>query len=249
MLNKITAIIVDDEKPAREEMQEALKQFEKIEIIAICSNATQAIIDINNLKPDAVFLDIEMPGINGFDLVNKLNYTPEIIFCTAYNQFAIQAFEENALDYLLKPIQVDRLQKTIEKLEQKIKINTSNTLANKRITLQNGNAYFITNLAEIYLIEADGNYLKYYFNNKKVLKLGTLKKIESELPEEHFIKINRSQIINKNFIKTILNNVRNINILLNNDMSFQVSRSFTSLLKNISETQNSTKIVRKKLTE
>jgi two-component system, LytTR family, response regulator len=228
MPNTITAIIVDDEKPAREEMHQALKAYEQIQIIEQCKTATQALEAIETLQPDVVFLDIEMPPFNGLELVQRLNYLPEIIFCTAYNQFAIQAFEENALDYLLKPIQADRLKKAIDKLVAKLHTEANQDLRKKRLMLQNGNQYFLTNLSEIYLLEANGNYIKYYFKDRQVLKLGTLKNLEDSLPKDHFIKANRSQIINNNYIASIKDLGRNLVVHLHNGMQVKVSRSSTS---------------------
>jgi two-component system, LytTR family, response regulator len=231
MLNTITALVIDDEKPAREEMIAALQAYSQIEIVEQCKNSTQALEAIERIKPDVIFLDIEMPPYSGMELVKKLNYIPEIIFCTAYNQFAIEAFEENALDYLLKPIQTDRLKKAIDKLVKKVDENVSKDLSSKRLLLQNGSQYYLTNLAEIYLIEAQGNYIKYYFKDKQVLKLSTLKNVEEELPTAFFMKANRSQIINKNFITKIKDQGRTLSVLLQNDMEIQVSRNLTSSWK------------------
>jgi two-component system, LytTR family, response regulator len=231
MTNLISAIIVDDEKPAREEMLEALKKYAEIEIVEQCKTATHALQAIEELKPDVVFLDIEMPPYNGLELIKKLNYIPEIIFCTAYNQFAIEAFEHNAMDYLLKPIQQDRLKKAMDKLYKKVADNTLKDLSSKRLLLQNGNQYYLTNLAEIYLVEAQGNYIKYYFKDKQVLKLSTLINAEKELPVDYFLKANRSQIINKNFIAKIKDKGRTLSVLLQNDMEIVVSRNLTSLWK------------------
>lgn len=233
MLNKISALIIDDERPAREELLLALKSFEEIEVLALCRNAVEAKEMIESKQPDVIFLDIEMPPVNGFELLQQLDYLPEVIFCTAYHQYALNAFEVNALDYVLKPIQTERLAKALAKLREKLENNTFKDLARKRVMLQSTNHYYLTNLAEIYLLEADGNYTKFYFRNKGILKLISLKILEEELPPEHFIKVNRSQIINKNFISSIKDNGRNLVIALQNGELIQVSRSFTSVLKNI----------------
>ena len=235
MINSIYAIVVDDEKPAREEMILALGLHPQIKVLEQCRNAFDAIKAIESLKPDVVFLDIEMPTLSGFELIKKLTYLPEIIFCTAFDNYAINAFEENALDYLLKPIQAERLKKTIEKLEAKIQSNLYFDLSSKRILLQNGKACYLTNLADIYLFESDGNYIKYCFGNKQILKLETLKNLEESLPEEHFLKINRSQIINKNHIKSTRIDGRHLTISLKNDMTLSVSRQQTAYFKNLGD--------------
>jgi two-component system, LytTR family, response regulator len=231
MLHKIRAIVIDDEKPARELMLAALKTFEQIEIIGLCSNAIEAKEMIEREKPHVVFLDIEMPPINGFELLVTLTFIPEIIFCTAYNQFAIKAFEQNALDYILKPIIKQRLEAAITKLEEKIALNSSKYLTSFKLLLQNGNQYFLTNLDEIFLLEAEGNYVKHCFKDKQILKFISIKTLQEELPPEHFVKINRSQIVNKNYIQSLKDNGRNILLLLKNGQELQVSRIFTAELK------------------
>ena len=233
MLPKITAIIVDDEKPAREEMMLALSAFDTIEIVAICTNATTAIYHIEELKPDVIFLDIELPRISGFELLKELKYLPEVVFCTAYNQFAIDAFEANAVDYLLKPIQHERLAQSIKRLTIQLNDKTLRELSCKRFLLKYGSQVFLTNLAEIFLFEAEGNYTRIYFKDKKVLKYSKLKMLQKELPELYFLKINRSQIVNRNHIQHMRDLGNNIEITLINQKVLMVSRSVTSVMKQL----------------
>ena len=233
MLPKITAIIVDDEKPAREEMMLALAAFDAIEIVALCANATTAIDRIEALKPDVVFLDVELPRVNGFDLLKELKYLPEVVFCTAYNQFAIDAFEANAVDYLLKPIQHERLAQSIKRLTIQLNDKTLRELTYKRFLLKSGSQIFLTNLVEIFLLEAEGNYTRFYFKDKKVLKYSTLKRLQKELPKLHFLKINRSQIVNRNHIQHMRDLGNNIEITLINQKVLVVSKSVTSAMKQL----------------
>ena len=121
-------IIVDDERLARKELTNLLKDFPEVGIIDECDNVDDAIEKINTLQPDFVFLDIQMPGKDGFSLLEELEYAPLVIFVTAYDEYAIKAFEVNALDYLLKPIQPERLKDTLEKIKSQLKdINLQST--------------------------------------------------------------------------------------------------------------------------
>jgi two-component system LytT family response regulator len=231
MLPKVTAIIIDDEKPAREEMLLALAAFDSIEVVALCINATTAIDRIEELKPDVIFLDIELPGINGFELLRKLNHLPEVVFCTAYNQHATDAFEVNAIDYLLKPIQHERLKLCVQRIAAQLRDRRTRELSSKRFLLQSGLQMFLTNLAEIYLLEAEGNYVRFYFKENKVLKLCSIKAVQEELPDLHFLKINRSQIVNLNHIVQMRDLGRNIEITLRNRKVLIASRSATRSIR------------------
>jgi two-component system, LytTR family, response regulator len=227
-----SCIIVDDERPAREELSCLLAKYEHISILALCNNADDALEKINLLHPDVVFLDINMPGKSGFDLIDTLKNPPNIIFCTAYDEFALKAFEENAIDYLLKPITPDRLQKTIERLQKYfIKIKDSNN-QHKKIFIRDGKKIFYTTLADIFLIESCGNYVKYYFEKNIATIRKTFKEVEEEFNTLGFIAINRNQLVNKSFITTKNNKIgRNLTLNLKNGITLTASRSKSNLFK------------------
>jgi two-component system LytT family response regulator len=231
MLHKLRALIIDDERPAREEMADLLRTYTEIEIAGIATQADEAEKMIAAYRPDVIFLDIEIPPRNGFELLKRLSYLPHVVFCTAYDQFALQAFEADAVDYLLKPVQQDRLEKCIARLQQKQQESTTRDLSKTRILLQSGTQHYLTDLSEIYLLESDGNFVCYYFRDKKVLKFITLKRLQAELPEQHFLKINRSQLVNRNHIQTIKRNGRGLTFVLQNGMEIQASRAFASEFK------------------
>jgi two-component system LytT family response regulator len=162
---------------------------------------------INSLKPDLIFLDINMPGMNGFELLENLEETPNVIFVTAYDEYAIQAFEVNALDYILKPVNPERLRDAINKIQKRTqseKANESEKLGiDKKIFIKDGEKCYFVPIRDIYLIESEGNYVKVYFENKKALLHKSLTYMENRLTEEVFFRANRQFILNLNFIKNI----------------------------------------------
>jgi two-component system, LytTR family, response regulator len=228
-----SCIIVDDERPAREELNTLLAKYESITVMAVCSNAVLAKEKIEALQPDVLFLDINMPVKSGFDLLEELKNPPLIVFCTAYDEYAIKAFEENAMDYLLKPITPERLAKTIERLQLHfIKINGSRNKT-KNLFIRDGKKIYYTSMADIFLVEANGNYVKYYFGSNTAVIRKTFKEAQEELGTFGFITINRHQLVNTAFI-TVSNEKarRNVTIKLTNGLTLTASRSKSSGLKN-----------------
>lgn len=199
--------IVDDESLAIQELETLLKPYPKLEIIGKSDRVQKAIEDINNLKPELIFLDINMPGMDGFELLSKLDEVPEVIFVTAYDEYAIKAFEVNALDYILKPINPERLKDAIAKVEKKLKDNASNSQdklgLEKKIFIKDGEKCYFVPVKDIFLIESEGNYVKVFFENKKPLLHKSLTYMDSRLPEDIFFRANRQFIINLNYIKNI----------------------------------------------
>jgi two-component system LytT family response regulator len=199
--------LVDDEILAIKELETMLKAFPELEIIGSSDRATKAVEQINSLKPDLIFLDINMPGMNGFELLENLEDAPEVIFVTAYDEYAIQAFEVNALDYILKPVNPERLRDAINKVQRRTqleKTNESEKLGiDKKIFIKDGEKCFFVPVKDIYLIESEGNYVRVYFENKKALLHKSLTYMENRLTEEVFFRANRQYILNLNFIKNI----------------------------------------------
>ncbi len=215
----IKTILIDDEPLAIAELKGMLQKHADIEVIEIAGNAMEAAEKINALKPDLIFLDINMPGKSGFDLLEDLDEAPFVIFVTAYDQFAIKAFEVSALDYILKPINTDRLNEAFEKVKKHFNQQQSqeNKLTiDKRIFIKDGERCFFVPLAEIYLIESVGNYARVFYQDKKPLLHKSLSYLEDRLPKPHFFRTGRQFIINTNFIKTIspyFNNALQIELL------------------------------------
>ncbi|MFD2203106.1 LytR/AlgR family response regulator transcription factor [Shivajiella indica] len=153
--------IVDDENLAVKELETMLALFPNIQVIGSNERASKAIVEINDKKPDLIFLDINMPGTNGFELLEQLDEAPEVIFVTAYDEFAIRAFEVNALDYILKPVNPERLKDAIQKLEKKsqqaLKDRTDKLSLDKKIFIKDGDRCYFVPIRDIFLIESEGN--------------------------------------------------------------------------------------------
>ena len=198
-------IIVDDERLARKELQSLLSKFPNVEVLAECDGVESALVEIERLKPDLVFLDINMPGKDGFTLLEELNYIPEIIFVTAYDEYAIKAFEVNALDYLLKPIQSERLEEAINKfVSTEVVVNSNHKLGlNNQVFVKDGEKCWFVKLSNVPMFESEGNYVRVYFDNNKPLILKSLNNLSNKLDEDVFFRANRKYIINLNWIDTI----------------------------------------------
>jgi two-component system LytT family response regulator len=207
-MSSITTILVDDEKLAREGLKALLKEFPEIEIVGEATNADEAIDLIDRLRPQLMFLDIEMPEKTGFDLLEELIETPCVIFTTAYNEFAIKAFEVNALDYLLKPIQVQRLREAIGKVKKQLADivvdRERNVLTeNDQVFIRDGDKCWFVKLTDIRMIESAGNYAKIYFETHQPLIHKTLNALDERLSTGVFFRANRQQIINLRYIDKI----------------------------------------------
>ena len=208
-MEKIRTIIIDDETPARDLIKHYLKEVESIEVIAECADGFSGLKSISSLKPDLVFLDIQMPRLTGIELVEVLTEKPEIIFTTAFDHFAIKAFELNAVDYLMKPFEKIRFIIAVKKAIEKIKsgkgknVPVSQLLAKKpdespavnRVVVRKGNAINIIPVEHIKYVEAQDDYVMIYHSEGKALKQQTMKFYEDNLPTESFVRIHRSYIV------------------------------------------------------
>jgi len=200
-------IIIDDERLAREEVKRALKSYPEFEVIGEASHADEAKKMIEEMIPDIIFLDIHMPGKSGFDLLEELTTVPEVVFTTAYDQYAVKAFELNALDYLMKPLRDERFAKTIGKvkieLAEKVELKSQILPMHQKIFIKDGEKCHFIPLTEIYFIESLENYARLYFGNQKAMIKRSLNLLAEKLEPKVFFRINRSQIINTHYIKEI----------------------------------------------
>lgn len=207
MTEKIRTIIVEDEELARNLLKSFLKDAENIELIAECENGFEGVKAINELKPDLVFLDIQMPKITGFEMLELLDHKPHIIFATAYDQFALKAFEYNAADYLLKPYSKERLLEAIEKVAERISIEGPDSdVAEKvsdypreefldRIVVKDRHKIHIIPVDQIRYIESMDDYVMIYTRDGRYMKQKTMKYLEGALNPNNFIRIHRSYIV------------------------------------------------------
>lgn len=201
------AIIVDDERLARNELKSLLAAHKEIEVIAECANAQEAKEKIDSLKPDVVFLDINMPGKSGLELVEEISALPDVVFVTAYDEHAIKAFELNAFDYLLKPVQPQRLSETLKKLAEKESSvkgdNTGPLDENELVFIKDGEKCWFVKLGDIRLFESEGNYVRVYFDTNRPLILRSLNNLETRLNEKQFFRASRKHIINLKYIASV----------------------------------------------
>ena len=208
-MEKIRIVIIDDEAPARDIIKHYLKEVDSAEVIDECADGFSGLKSISFLKPDLVFLDIQMPRLTGIELIEVLTEKPEIIFTTAYDQFALKAFELNAVDYLLKPFPKRRFNEAVSKAIEKIrsgkgnKVPASQILSKKtesvtpvnRIVVRKGNAINLIPVEQIRYVEAQDDYVMIYHTGGKALKQQTMKFYDANLPKDNFVRIHRSYIV------------------------------------------------------
>lgn len=207
MSDKLRTIIVEDEELARNLMKSFLNGNEKIEIIAECENGFEGVKMINELKPDLVFLDIQMPKITGFELLELLEHKPQIIFATAYDQYAIKAFEYHAADYLLKPYSKDRLLEAVDKVSERIlKEGSTSDVADKivdypkeealdRVVVKDRHKIHIIPVDHIRYIESMDDYVMIYTTEGRHMKQKTMRYFENALDQKEYVRIHRSYIV------------------------------------------------------
>lgn len=197
-MKKLTAIIVDDERNAREEIRKLLEGYAFIQIIGEAPNADDAKELIEQKRPDLLFLDIQMPEKSGFELLEELDKVPQVIFTTAYDQYAVKAFEVSALDYLMKPIREERFAKAMEQIKNRLSGPTD-----ERIFVKDRNQYHFISWAQVHLIESMDNYARLFFDDKNVFLKSSLNILEEKLDSQAFFRVNRAQIVNLKFIEKI----------------------------------------------
>ncbi len=198
--------LIDDERLARKELTGLLEKFDDIEIVGEAQNVDEAIGLLSETEVDLMFLDIQMPGKTGFELLEELDKAPEVIFVTAYDDFAISAFEVNALDYLLKPVDEKRLEEALSRVRLRIEQNGASVeeeqendsplTPDDQIFLKDGDKCWFVTLKDVRMFESEGNYVRVYFGSSKPLILKSLNNLEKRLDEKDFFRINRKFIVN-----------------------------------------------------
>ena len=235
----LRTVIIDDEAPARELLRHYLKDIDSVEVVGECEDGFEGLKVISELKPDLVILDIQMPKLTGFEMLEVLNERPSVIFATAYDQYAIKAFELSAVDYLLKPFSKERLQNAISKVVEKRKNNTStpNEVDNllhvhseqtngvNRIVVKKGNAIKVIPLSDVKYLEADGDYVMVHYSDGKALKQQTMKFFEENLPSS-FVRIHRAYIVNMDLVIGIEPYGKDVHVaILSTGEKLQVSKN------------------------
>lgn len=243
---EIKAIIIEDEKPATDLLLHYLKSFSQISILGTFSDGFSGLKAINEIKPQLVFMDIQMPKLTGLEILELLEHKPAIIFTTAFDQYAVKAFEANAIDYLLKPFSSDRFANAVNKALEKISQNQNNhPIINsaitvlepnqskmERIAVRSGSKIQVIPVEDILYFEADGDYVKMHTKAGNFLKEKTMKYFETHLDSAKFIRIHRTYILN---VETILRveyyDKENHVAVLNNNEKLKISSSGYKLLK------------------
>lgn len=248
-MRKISVLIIEDEELAQRRISKLLSQFGRFEVLQICDNGEDGLETIGKLKPDVIFLDIEMPKLNGIDLVKRLpfNAKPIIVFITAYNKYAVEAFEFFALDYLLKPFTIERFTTTINRIEKSLESKGMYSVSNQlnsfidfikdtdsgkndlhdRIPITVGNKIYFIQTSEIKCVVASGNYVDIFAKNTKHVIRETLNSFHKKLDKKQFIRIHKSHLINVNFIKEIQKSKNgSLTVFLDEGQFFNVSKSY-----------------------
>lgn len=243
---KTTCLIIDDEKLARDLLREFIGPIDSLQLLDECSKGSEAVEKINKLKPDLIFLDVQMPGMNGFDVLDEIDHEPYVIFTTAYDQYAIKAFEKNAVDYLLKPLDEERFRQAVDRAIKRKKmeegrledllgsmrqVNHKGTY-DSHIFVQKSEKLFNLPVEEIVFLEASGDYTIISTKGDQFVSSSGIGKLEEIMNPDTFIRVHRSTIVNINFLKEI---ERHFNggmvVKMQNGKSFPVSRTYAKQIR------------------
>lgn len=245
-MNQTTCLIIDDEKLARELLHEFLENFPEIEIVGDASNGTEAVALIDKLKPELIFLDVQMPGMTGFEVLEDINHEPYVIFTTAYDQYAIQAFEKNAVDYLLKPLDLERFKVAVDRALKRKKLEAGHledllgslrperdrTSFESHVFVQKSEKLYSLPVEEILHLEASGDYTIITTKNDQFVSSSGIGKLEEIMNPDKFIRVHRSTIVNINYLKEI---ERHFNggmvVKMQSGKSFPVSRTYAKQIR------------------
>jgi two-component system LytT family response regulator len=228
------AVVIEDSRLAREGLVRMLAEFDGIEVVGAADQPDSALLLIEQTRPDVLFLDIHMPGGSGFDLLGQLDYTPKIVFTTAYAEYAILSFEFNTVDYLLKPISHDRLGMAVTKLCANEASATAATAAtaegellsmSSRIFIKDGEKCHLVPLTNIRYLASCKNYVQVYFDDKMAYVKKSLNSIEARLPPEHFFRISRQHVVNLQCVTAIEETMSfGYKAVLDDRMTLEISR-------------------------
>jgi len=228
-------LIVDDERLARAELRRLLACRPGITIVGEAANAAEAAQQVAALQPDLLLLDVQMPGGSGFDLLDALADPPEVIFTTAFDQYALQAFEASALDYLMKPIEPQRLAAALERAAVRLGLAPVPSAAPRKLFIRDGERCWFVRLEDIRLFESEGNYTRLYFDGATPLMARSLLQLEQRLDPQQFFRANRRHIVNLAAVKGIENGEGGSISLRIDDMTVEVSRRRMAALKQLQE--------------
>ncbi|MBQ4914085.1 response regulator transcription factor [Maribacter sp. MMG018] len=238
-MTQIKAVIVEDSRLARNELRELIKKHARLQVVGEAENVDDAYALIRETQPQLLFLDINMPEKDGFELLEMLDQIPITIFTTAFDEYAIKSFEYNALDYLLKPINERRFAQAIEKVEQKLNSQKEEPISenrhltgNSQIFIKDGEKCWLIKIGDISHFEIVGNYTRVFFQDEKPMLYKSLNQIEEKLPQKYFFRANRQQIINTNYIVDVVPWFNGkLKLTMTNGDEIEVSRRQSYLFK------------------
>lgn len=228
-------LIVDDERLARAELRRMLSKHPGVEIVGEAANAGEAAQMVASLDPDLLLLDVQMPGGSGFDLLAALDDAPEVIFTTAFDQYALQAFEASALDYLMKPIEPQRLAAALERAAARLGLAPTPSSTPRKLFIRDGDRCWFVRLEDIRLFESEGNYTRLYFDGARPLLARSLLQLEQRLDPQQFFRASRRHIVNLAAVRSIDNDDAGGLTLRLPDMDVEVSRRRAAALKQLQE--------------
>lgn len=241
---KRTCLIIDDEKLARDLITEFLEDFKELEIAGTCGKGKEAVEKINKLKPDLIFLDVQMPDLNGFEVLEKIQHHPTVIFCTAYDKYAIQAFDQNAIDYLLKPIDQDRFMQAVNRALDHIEkenidfekllnsVKAANQTFPSHFIVQKSNKMINLSVKEIMYFEASGDYTVIHTKDGEFVSSKTLTAWGGQLDPNVFVRIHRSNIINFEYLREVEKHFKGgLMVTMQNGKKLSVSRTYVNNIK------------------
>lgn len=232
---KIQTYLLDDEPLAVAELKAMLANHKELDIIGTSNDPETAVKELNASSPDLLFLDINMPGMNGFQVLEQLENVPEVIFVTAYDEFAIKAFEINALDYLLKPLSQERLKESLEKALKRLDTGKVQKLqSDQRIFIKDGEACHFVPIPEIEWMESVGNYVQVYYSKGRPLLHRSLNYLEERLPADIFFRANRQSIFNVKYVSDIQPYFNNsLQVVLKSGQKLEMSQRQSTRFKQL----------------
>ncbi|MEJ5995719.1 response regulator transcription factor [Pedobacter sp. Du54] len=229
-MKKIRALIIDDEPAARMELVRMLKNYPQVTLLAEAGDVDQAESLIKLLKPDLLFLDIQMPDASGFELLERLEQLPQVIFVTAFDRYALQAFEVSALDYLMKPVREERFAKAIHQVIEKINYGYEPS-----VFIKDRGRHHLIKWKDVHLIESVENYARIHFGNEHVLLKTSLNKLVKNPDCAHFFRAGRAQLFNLNYVKEIGTDKEGMWVKLTTDELIRLSERQASKFRNINK--------------
>lgn len=238
-------LIIDDEEAARILIRQYLEDHDQLEVVGECTDGLIAVNSINRLEPDLIFLDVQMPGLSGFQVIRQLVHIPQVIFTTAFDQYALKAFDSNAVDYLLKPYTKERFNQALAKallrnvlmtplVNSPADGSTQPTAPNshyERILLESGSKMISLSIHDIIYLEAEKDYTRVYSNAKNYLSNFGISTLEQRLPPSVFTRIHRSFIINIHYIKEVYKQNNDTYLVLKNDRTLKVSKGYVDNIR------------------